>query len=100
MGGITVTCQTQRTQEQNRKLAMNLLKAKLWELAENQRRETTAKIKGKNVLPAWGTQIRSYVLQPYKLVKDLRTKVENNDPEAVLNGNLDEFVQAELRMLG
>ncbi len=98
--GLTVTCQTQRTQEQNRKFAMNLLKAKLWELKENQRRETTAQIKGKNVLPAWGTQIRSYVLQPYKLIKDLRTKVENTDPEAVLDGNLDEFVQAELRMLG
>jgi len=97
--GIAVSCQEQRTQEQNRKLAMNLLKAKLWESKQRQRQDQKAEIKGENILPAWGTQIRSYVLHPYKMVKDLRTKVESSDPESVLDGDLDKFIGEELRVL-
>lgn len=96
---ITVTCQTQRTQEQNRKVAMNLLTAKLWEKAEREKQKQQAELKGDQTLPAWGTQIRSYVLHPYKMVKDLRTKVEVGDPESVLDGELNVFIDAEIRKL-
>lgn len=95
--GITVTCQSQRYQEQNRKLAMEILKAKLWEIQEKKRKEEKEKLKGGRTKAAWGTQIRSYVLHPYKLVKDLRTGYETNDVEAVLNGELDDFIEAEVR---
>ena len=97
--GLIVTCQAQRTQEQNRKIATDLLKAKIWELQERQRQEEEARLKGTNVNASWGTQIRSYVLHPYKLVKDTRTQVESTDPDRVLDGDLDIFLEAELRML-
>lgn len=97
--GIVVECQTQRYQEQNRRFAMNMLKAKLWEIEEKKRQEEMAKIKGEHHVPGWGHQIRSYVLHPYKLVKDLRTQVESTDPEAVLDGQLQPFIQAELKQL-
>ncbi len=95
--GIVVESQSQRYQEQNRKIAMQLLKAKLWEIEEKNRQEELAKIKGKHTVAGWGTQIRSYVLHPYKLVKDLRTEYESTDPDSVLDGDLDMFIEAELK---
>lgn len=97
--GIVVECQTQRYQAQNRKIAMQMLQAKLWEIQEQKRQEEVARIKGDTTLASWGTQIRNYVLHPYKLVKDTRTNFESTDPDSVLDGNLDEFIQAELKLL-
>lgn len=94
--GITVTCQTERYQAQNRENAMKLLRAKLWAIAQKEQKEEKDKLKGSHVLPGWGNQIRSYVLHPYKLVKDLRTGYEDNNAQAVLDGNLDEFIKHEL----
>jgi len=95
--GITVTCQSQRYQEQNRKIALLLLTAKLWAAAVVQTKEEKEKIKGEYKVAGWGNQIRSYVLHPYKLVKDLRTGVESSNPESVLDGDLDLFVEAEVK---
>ncbi len=94
--GIIVACQTDRSQHRNRATAMNMLKARLYE-AELQKREAAAAITeaGKTDI-GWGHQIRSYVLAPYQLVKDLRTGVEKGNPDAVLDGNLDEFMAASL----
>ncbi len=97
--GIVVSCQTQRFQEQNRKIAMQILKAKLWELEESKRKEEKQNLKGGRTMASWGTQIRSYVLHPYKLIKDLRTGHESTDPDSVLDGDLDNFVEAQLREL-
>ncbi len=97
--GISVACQTQRFQEQNRKLAMAMLKAKLWAKREEERAAHEKQLKGKYTAASWGTQIRSYVLHPYKLVKDLRTGVETSQAEAVLDGDLDAFIEAEIRMI-
>lgn len=96
--GIVVSCQSQRYQEQNRKIALQMLRAKLWEREEEKRRAEERRLKGENPLASWGRQIRSYVLHPYKLVKDLRTGVESTNPEAVLSGDIDEFIAAELRL--
>lgn len=97
--GIVVTAQTERFQEQNRKIAMNLLRAKLWAREEAGREAQAKSIKGDYRPAAWGTQIRSYVLHPYKMVKDLRTEVETSNTEAVLDGDLDQFVEAELKTI-
>jgi peptide chain release factor 2 len=97
--GISVQCQTQRYQEQNRKIALSLLKAKLWELEQEKRAQTEKKLKGVYKAASWGNQIRSYVLHPYKMVKDLRTQVETGNAQSVLDGNLDEFIEAEIRAL-
>ncbi|MDP2861000.1 MAG: peptide chain release factor 2 [bacterium] len=95
--GITVTCQTQRYQAQNRQFALGLLRAKLWELAEKQRLEGIKQLKPDYRPASWGNQIRSYVLYPYRLVKDTRTGVETNDTEGVLDGNIEEFIEAEVK---
>jgi len=95
---IVVTSQSQRYQVQNRKIALELLKAKLWALAENRAKEEKEKLKDGRTKAAWGTQIRSYVLHPYKMVKDLRTEVETSEVEKVLDGDLDEFIMAELKI--
>lgn len=97
--GIVVQCQTQRFQEQNRKLALAMLKAKLWALEQEKRDTEEKQLKGAYKSASWGNQIRSYVIHPYKLVKDLRTGVETSQAEAVLNGDLDIFIEAELRQL-
>jgi peptide chain release factor 2 len=78
---------------------MKLLRAKLWQLQEEERRKEEQRLKGGYVTPGWGNQIRSYVLHPYKMVKDLRTDVETGNTEAVLNGDLDQFIEEELRQL-
>jgi len=97
--GISVACQTQRFQEQNRKIAMSLLKGKLWARREQERAAHTKQLKGTHVAASWGTQIRSYVLHPYQLVKDLRTGVETSQASAVLDGDLEAFVDAQIRGL-
>ncbi|MDO8487403.1 MAG: peptide chain release factor 2 [Candidatus Curtissbacteria bacterium] len=96
--GIVVTCQTQRYQAQNRENAMKLLMAKLWELKQLEDKAQYDKIKGGHITPGWGNQIRSYVLHPYKMVKDLRTQYETSNAQAVLDGDLDEFIKHELAL--
>ncbi len=97
--GIVVTAQTERSQLQNRENAMKLLLAKLWERKEARERLEEKQLKGGATQASWGTQIRSYVLHPYKMVKDLRTDVETSNAEAVLDGDLDQFLEAEIRKL-
>lgn len=97
--GIVIESQTQRYQEQNRKQALQILKAKLWELTEQKRKTELDQIKGEHKTPGWGNQIRSYVLHPYKMVKDHRTQIESSDPDSILDGHLDHFIEAELRQL-
>ena len=95
---ITVASQTERSQGQNREQAMKLLYAKLYQLKEEEKQKEMAKVKGKAVSIEWGSQIRSYVLHPYKLIKDLRTDFETSDVEGVLNGDLDQFIEPELKL--
>lgn len=96
--GIVVSCRTERFQEQNRKYAMDMLRAKLWQLEQEKAAKEKKDLKGEYVPASWGTQIRSYVLHPYKMVKDLRTQVESGNPDAILDGDLDEFIDAELKL--
>ena len=95
--GIVVTAQTERFQEQNRKIALGIIKAKLWQKSQEELAGTKKEIKGEYRPASWGTQIRSYVLHPYKMVKDLRTNVESGNPDAVLAGELDVFIEAEVK---
>ncbi len=97
--GIVVTAQTERSQLQNRENALKLLAGKLWEIKQAEIKETNKALKGSATQASWGTQIRSYVLHPYKMVKDLRTEVETSDAEGVLDGNLDKFLEAEITQL-
>lgn len=97
--GIVVGCQTQRYQEQNRKLALQMLKAKLWEIEEEKRNLELKKIKGDYHVAGFGHSIRSYVLHPYKQVKDVRTNYTSTNPDAILDGDLDSFIEAELTQL-
>jgi peptide chain release factor 2 len=97
--GITITAQGQRYQGQNREYALKMLRAKLWLLQEEERKKEEANLKGGYKTPGWGNQIRSYVLHPYKMVKDLRTNYETGNAEAVLDGDIDLFIDEELRKL-
>jgi peptide chain release factor 2 len=94
--GIVAQCQNERSQSSNKATAMNVLKSKLLEREEQLRREEIAKEKGEAQDVAWGSQIRSYVMQPYTMVKDHRTNTEVGDINRVLDGDLDPFVRAEL----
>jgi len=96
--GITVNSSTQRSQAQNRENAMNILKGKLWRIKEEEKVKEIADIKGDYKIAGWGNQIRNYILHPYKMVKDLRTGVESSNPEAVLDGDLDEFIESQIRI--
>ena len=93
---IIVTCQTERSQHQNRENAMKILMARLLDQQNKERAEELAKLKGQRVSAEWGNQIRSYVLHPYKSVKDHRTDHQSTNPEAVLAGDLDGFIEAYL----
>ena len=94
--GIVISCQNERSQHQNREFALRILRAKLLARQNEQRAEELAKLRGQRVSPEWGNQIRSYVLHPYKSVKDHRTNHQSTNPDAVLAGNVDEFIQAYL----
>lgn len=95
--GIVTSCQTQRSQFQNRDYAMKMLKAKLVELAEQQQKEKISDIQGAQMENGWGSQIRSYVFQPYTMVKDLRTGFEMGNIGAVMDGDLNGFINAYLK---
>ena len=95
--GIVVTCQNERSQLRNREAAMQVLRSRLLEIELEKREAELARIKGEHVQPGWGNQIRSYVLHPYRMAKDLRTNVETSDTNAVLDGEIDEFIHAWLR---
>jgi peptide chain release factor 2 len=97
--GITATSQNERSQLQNRENAMKILRSRLIDLEATRHTERIQEIKGKPVSPQWGNQIRSYVLQPYTLVKDNRTGCETSDVQSVLNGNLNEFTEKYLESL-
>ena len=94
--GIVVTCQNERSATQNRELAIRVLKSRLLELELEKREEELRKLRGEHVTAGWGNQIRSYVLHPYQMVKDLRSGYETSNTGAVLDGDLDAFMQAEL----
>ena len=95
--GVVTSCQTQRSQHQNRDYAMKMLKAKLVELVEQQQKEKISDIKGEQMDNGWGSQIRSYVFQPYTMVKDLRTGFEMGNIGAVMDGDLNGFINAYLK---
>ena len=95
--GLVATCQSERSQYQNKEIALRILQARLLKLELAKRAEERAKLKGKRITAGWGNQIRSYVLHPYKMVKDHRTDYETSDAEAVLDGELDGFITAYLR---
>lgn len=94
---IVVQCQNERSQAQNRITAMRILKARLIQMKEEQRQEKIDELKGEHQAAAWGNQIRSYVLHPYRMVKDHRTNHETGNVDAVLDGSLDEFIEVYLR---
>jgi peptide chain release factor 2 len=94
--GIIVACQAERSQHKNRATAMKMLKARLYEMEMQKKQEKIDAANAKKTDIGWGHQIRSYVLQPYQLVKDLRTGHTSTNPSAVLDGDLDDFIQASL----
>lgn len=94
--GIVVQCQNERSQHKNKAMAMKVLRARLYELEKKKQQEKLEKLEDAKADIAWGNQIRSYVLHPYRLVKDLRTRVEISDVDRVLDGDLDEFIKASL----
>ena len=96
---IVVQCQNERSQHKNRAIAMAILKSRLYELEKRKQEEKMATLNKEKKEIGWGSQIRSYVLHPYKLVKDHRTKVEEHNAESVLNGELDAFMKACLLYL-
>lgn len=98
--GIVVSCQTQRSQPQNKEACFKMLRSKLYEIEVNEREKTLKAMGGEKKEIAWGSQIRNYVFQPYTLVKDTRTKVESGNIQAVMDGDLDEFVNAYLKEFG
>ena len=95
--GIVVQCQNERSQAQNRERAMAVLRARLYDLELQRQEEEMAKLRGEHVSAGWGNQIRSYVLHPYRMVKDLRTDYETGNTDAVLDGGLDEMIEAYLK---
>ena len=96
--GIVTAAQSERSQTQNKDNALKIIRAKLANLQQEQRATEEKKLKGDHKSASWGNQIRNYILHPYKLVKDLRTRVESNDPQSVLDGELEEFIEAEIKL--
>jgi peptide chain release factor 2 len=97
--GIVTQCQNERSQFQNKTVAMNVMRAKIYELRLKQQKENLAKEYGEKMDIAWGSQIRSYVFQPYQMVKDLRTDVETSNVQDVMDGDIDRFIEAYLKTL-
>jgi len=95
--GIVASCQNERSQTQNREMALKVLKGRLLELKQRERKEKIEELRGEYQKAEWGSQIRSYVLHPYHMVKDHRTEFEMGNTEAVLNGDLDSFIESYLR---
>lgn len=95
--GIVVTSQAQRYQGQNREYALRVLRAKLWAIRQAQAKEAESELKGAYKTPGWGNQIRSYVLHPYHMVKDLRTNYETSNTDRVLDGDIEDFIVAYLK---
>lgn len=98
--GIVVSCQTQRSQVQNKETCMQMLRSKLYEREVLEREKAMSTLKGEKMENAWGSQIRNYVFQPYTLVKDTRTKLERGDVQSVMDGEIDEFINAFLMEFG
>jgi peptide chain release factor 2 len=98
--GIIIECQETRSQLQNREKALKMLKSQLYEIELRKKREKIAEIEGNKKKIEWGSQIRSYVMHPYKMVKDLRTGVETSNVQAVMDGDLEEFIKAFLMQFG
>ena len=94
--GIRVSCQNERSQHQNKEIAMTILLARLVEREMQLRSQEVARLKGEHVSPEWGNQIRSYVLHPYRMVKDHRTNFETSNADAILDGDIDDFIEAYL----
>lgn len=95
--GIVATCQNERSQLRNREIAMRVLRSRLFEIEKRKQEEEMDRLKGEHVSAGWGNQIRSYVLHPYSMVKDLRTGFETSNTSAVLDGEIDDFIEAFLR---
>jgi len=98
--GIIIECQVTRSQQQNREKALQMLKSQLYEMELRKKKETLAEIEGNKKRIEWGSQIRSYVMHPYKMVKDLRTGVETSNVQAVMDGDLYDFIKAYLMEFG
>jgi peptide chain release factor 2 len=93
---ITVSIQNERSQIQNKETALTILRSRLAQLQLEQHKETISELKGPSQSAEWGSQIRNYVLHPYNMVKDLRTGFETSDTEAVLNGEINNFIEASI----